>query len=277
MKLPAGQIHNVYMCTAFGEDRRKMAQSPSFVALNLGCGNHTSPSAVNIDFSRALRLTKIPLLGRFIRRSYPDKFSELDQVKIFDLRRGIPFQSESVDIVYHSHFLEHLSYEDAPGFLAEVKRVLKPDGIHRIVVPNFATHVNQVARDIDNFESTGQFADNNLHIWELLEQSVRVEPAGLRSYSRYLRPLIKLTLGSAQKRGEVHRMMYTLGSLTEVLIQNGFDEINQVSPEVSSFHGWPLLNLDLGQDFLPIHQNSLYVECKRLVSSKEPLQQLNSI
>jgi hypothetical protein len=54
-----------------------------------------------------------------------------------DLSKGIPFESDSVDAVCHSHVLEHLDRPVAGAFLKETLRVLKPGGIYRIVVPDF--------------------------------------------------------------------------------------------------------------------------------------------
>lgn len=54
----------------------------------------------------------------------------------FDLRYGIPAAPNSLDAVYHSHMLEHLSFTDGLEFLTRVHAALKPGGIHRIVVPD---------------------------------------------------------------------------------------------------------------------------------------------
>ncbi|MCK9387789.1 MAG: tetratricopeptide repeat protein [Sulfuritalea sp.] len=53
-----------------------------------------------------------------------------------DLRLGIPTADNSLEAVYHSHMLEHLSYKDGLVFLEKIFRALKPGGIHRIVVPD---------------------------------------------------------------------------------------------------------------------------------------------
>ena len=63
--------------------------------------------------------------------------SDNDNIKVWNLSKGIPFDSATVDGVYHSHMLEHLDFDTARKFLLECKRVLKPGGIMRIVVPDF--------------------------------------------------------------------------------------------------------------------------------------------
>lgn len=55
----------------------------------------------------------------------------------FDLTNdALPYDSGSVDNIYCSHVLEHVPLESSARFLAECRRVLKPGGVLRIVVPN---------------------------------------------------------------------------------------------------------------------------------------------
>lgn len=64
-----------------------------------------------------------------------DKFKHSDDVDIVrDIdNRGISFGDETVDLVYASHFLEHL--DNLIFVVEEVWRVLKPDGIFEIISP----------------------------------------------------------------------------------------------------------------------------------------------
>ncbi len=55
----------------------------------------------------------------------------------------LPFKSNCVDMVYASHFLEHLKYEDIELALKEWWRVLKPYCLVEIIVPN----MNVIARE----------------------------------------------------------------------------------------------------------------------------------
>src|SRR5688500_11576742 len=107
--------------------------------LNLGCGIKTSarPEITNIDWSMYLRLRRHPLLKAavtlLVRGERLQRFRNLpDNLQVHDFRKGIPFESGSVDAVYHSHMLEHFDRDIAKNFLLEVKRVLKVGGIHRI-------------------------------------------------------------------------------------------------------------------------------------------------
>ena len=47
------------------------------------------------------------------------------------------FRSESVELIYASHCLEHVPHRKLPGTLAEWHRVLRPNGTLRLSVPDF--------------------------------------------------------------------------------------------------------------------------------------------
>jgi predicted SAM-dependent methyltransferase len=53
-----------------------------------------------------------------------------------DLRGRLPFPDESVGVAYCSHTLEHLFPDHALKLLREIHRVLRSDGVARIVVPD---------------------------------------------------------------------------------------------------------------------------------------------
>jgi predicted SAM-dependent methyltransferase len=53
-----------------------------------------------------------------------------------DLRHPLPFPAKSIDEIYSSHVLEHLSLPQLRRLLAECVRVLKPGGIFNAAVPN---------------------------------------------------------------------------------------------------------------------------------------------
>ncbi len=54
----------------------------------------------------------------------------------YDLKWGLPFKKERFDFIYAEHVFEHFNYSELTGILKECKRVLKPEGTLRIVVPN---------------------------------------------------------------------------------------------------------------------------------------------
>ena len=59
-----------------------------------------------------------------------------ENIFIHDLTMKFPWERETVDIIYSSHTLEHFDKEQGEQFLSECYRVLKKNGIIRIVVPD---------------------------------------------------------------------------------------------------------------------------------------------
>ena len=59
------------------------------------------------------------------------RYSKLDVTK-----GGLPYTTSSVDLIYTSHMLEHLTYKEGLAFLRDCRRVLKPEGAMRIIVPD---------------------------------------------------------------------------------------------------------------------------------------------
>jgi len=70
----------------------------------------------------------------------------------WDLRNGIPFPKESVSKIYSSHFLEHLTYKEGQIFLQECLRVLIPNGMFSICVPNARIYIEAYIKNekLDN-------------------------------------------------------------------------------------------------------------------------------
>ena len=125
--------------------------------LNLGCGNTHHKDWLNIDF-----------------------ISNSEFVKSHNLLSGIPLEDNSVDVVYHSHVLEHFTKEDGKVFIEECYRVLKKDGIIRIAVPDFETIAREYLKNLDLADENDSMAEKNYE-WinlELFDQMVRNKSGG---------------------------------------------------------------------------------------------------
>ncbi len=53
-----------------------------------------------------------------------------------DLREGLPFQDDYFDVIYSSHFFEHLDTTNGMELMAHCLRVLKPEGVFRAALPD---------------------------------------------------------------------------------------------------------------------------------------------
>jgi predicted SAM-dependent methyltransferase len=66
-----------------------------------------------------------------------------------DLRKRFPFPDGSIDVVFHEHVIEHLTYQDAIAVLSECVRVLRPAGVLRVTVPDFGRYLNSYVHGTD--------------------------------------------------------------------------------------------------------------------------------
>ncbi len=130
-----------------GQEKERIAK-----LLNLGCGSHYKEGWINVDFN-----------------------STGPGVIAHDLSSGIPFGSNSFDVVYHSHLLEHFSKSDAKRFMNECRRVLKDGGIIRVVVPDLEQIIKWYSTLLEKCINGDQDAQKRYEwiMLELFDQMVR--------------------------------------------------------------------------------------------------------
>jgi len=185
-----------------------------------------------------------------------------DNILVRNLAFGIPFGDASVDVVYHSHVLEHLDREVAGKFLVECWRVLRPEGIVRVVVPDFERYCRDYLKHVELCERLGApaIAEHDRYFEPLLLQSVRREAFGTSQQRPLRRTLENLLLGDARRRGETHQWMYDRFNLTALLTASGFANVQILSFDTSRIPGWDRYGLDRNPDGTEYKPESLYVE-----------------
>ncbi len=114
--------------------------------LNLGCGPNAPVGWLNLDGSWNAWFAHHPHLRKFLEAA--GLINATNQgaqwnVKpiVHDLRKPLPFKDNTFSAVYASHVLEHLYLVEAQQLLAECRRVTKPGGVLRIVVPDLRSMV----------------------------------------------------------------------------------------------------------------------------------------
>jgi SAM-dependent methyltransferase len=239
--------------------------------LNLGCGTRTSPhpDVVNVDWTLNIRIKKSRLLRMAVspildarRRSRLDQMA--GHLLAHDLSKGIPFDSGSVDAVYHSHVLEHLDRSIARSFLEETRRVLKPGGLCRIVVPDFEFLCRAYVRHLDECQSDPrQRASHEDFVEDVLEQSVRREAAGTSGRKGMARLIDRIVLGDARRRGETHQWMYDAVTLPHILEGLGYGQIAIQTWSSSAIPDWHEIGLDRNSEGGEYKPHSLYVEARK--------------
>lgn len=84
------------------------------IKLHLGCGSVYKPGWINID----LDSPKADVLQ--------------------DLTSPLPYEDDSVELIYSEHFIEHITRAQARDFLKECRRVLSDSGTLRLSTPDLA-------------------------------------------------------------------------------------------------------------------------------------------
>jgi SAM-dependent methyltransferase len=120
--------------------------------LNIGCGTSGIDGWVNIDNSPSILLSRLPLGKRIFRT--PDWPRG---VRRADVRKRIPFPDSSVSYIYSSHTFEHFTWEESCAVARECFRVLKPNGVLRIVVPDLGIMVRDYLSDTSNPMASHRF------------------------------------------------------------------------------------------------------------------------
>ena len=87
--------------------------------LNVGCGFNLNEQFINLDYQWRPNLDLC-----------------------WDIRHGIPLESNSVNGIYSEHCLEHITFEQVQKVLTEFYRLLKPQGNVRIIVPDAELYIN---------------------------------------------------------------------------------------------------------------------------------------
>lgn len=254
-------MNKYYSKIKYLEDSRSM--------LNLGCGTRMHFAWNNLDFSfyallsQHKFLVKILKLIRFLSEERYQKFAQIDPDIIhWDVRKGIPFNKNTFDVVYSSHLLEHLDKNVAKFFCQECYRILKPNGIIRIVVPdlhkivmNYCQAFLKISKEKKEYSKEHEMAIN-----ELFGQMVRKETFATSNQKIIVQKIENFIRGNAQKAGEAHLWMYDKYSLKGLLNSAGFSEIEVFDTAKSRIKNWKEFNLDTDSNGKSFKTNSLYIE-----------------
>ncbi len=126
--------------------------------LNIGCGKQFHPDWTNIDIAP----------------------TEPEVVPMNILER-LKFSDNSFAVVYHSHVIEHIPRDMVHSFLDECFRVLEPNGVLRIAIPDMEViaknYLKFLTENIENPTDTSR-ANYEWTLIELFDQMVRNESGG---------------------------------------------------------------------------------------------------
>lgn len=126
---------------------QKIKVSDKNVYVNLGSALQTADNWINVDGNLNAIVANLPtFVHKYVyfktgnKNWYEEKdfFYKMKNHKFIHhiLDYGMPFYDNKLDVVYSSHFFEHLHKDVAINLMKEVYRTLKNGGIFRINVPD---------------------------------------------------------------------------------------------------------------------------------------------
>jgi SAM-dependent methyltransferase len=183
----------------------------SIKKINIGCGPTGQIKGFdNLDNSPSVLVSKIPFLktilykvGIIAKHQYDADWSGVIRC---DASKGLPYKDESVDKIYSSHFLEHIPQDKALSVLKECYRVLKPEGVMRLVVPDLFFCAKQYVEKTKVLLEQQKLSDDR-HIHDAFLNDM---------YGAYL---------NKKRYGAEHCYMYDTPTLVAILNSIGFQNI----------------------------------------------------
>jgi predicted SAM-dependent methyltransferase len=95
-------------------------------------------------------------------------------VKQANLLERLPLHDNVAQMLYSSHFLEHIQKPRVKSFLCECLRVLKPGGVLRLVLPD----LENMARSYVQLRDSKEHEKANFLVLEMIDQCVRQQSGG---------------------------------------------------------------------------------------------------
>ena len=207
--------------------------------VNIGCGTTPIDGWINFDNSLAIKLANSPflyLLAKLLKLLNKQQIENVEwnkknKIYFADATKNIPLEVNSVECIYTSHMVEHLSCSGVLVFLDESLRILKTNGILRIAVPDLQITVNTYLADGD----ANKFMKNIY---------VQAPPIGS------LKEKLKLFYSGYRH----HQWMYDGKSLSLLMEKSGFRDVRIYKKGETS------INNSNGLNLYERSEESVYVE-----------------
>jgi predicted SAM-dependent methyltransferase len=185
----------------------------NILLINHGCGAIRPKNWVNTDSSLNALIQRVPIFGKIISKLFSDVTYDNSNVRYANLNRRWKISNNCADIVYCSHLFEHLDLNSAELYLKESYRVLKPNGVIRVVIPD----LYKLSKKYINEYEEGSISDPSVEfMWAL----------NLHREGQYRNESFpKRILSILQKYPHQHKYMYDSKSMRLLLEQFGFNDI----------------------------------------------------
>jgi predicted SAM-dependent methyltransferase len=168
--------------------------------INLGSGPTSAAGWENIDWGilPLLGMLKINILLSKLKIIGADYGVVWPKIRLWDIRKGLPFMDNKVSYIYCSNVLEHLQPRETIKVVTECYRVLKKGGKLRVVIPDLDILIKKY-KDPDTF---------NNEYWGYEKKKYRSFRE--KVMERFIRP---------------HQWMFNKKSFRNILVEASFSKI----------------------------------------------------
>jgi predicted SAM-dependent methyltransferase len=202
-----------------------------FSKIHLGCGSKTPSNWLNVDGSWNAWLSQHATIRQIINllKIVPKCQIEINwaqNIYIYDIRKPLPFETNSFVAVYASHLLEHIYLTEAKSLLKECFRVLKSQGVLRMVVPDLKAIINEYITGVESIK---------LPLMDDIK--TRADILNRKLYYRYPFPTkgsIFYKIYTALTDFHLHKWSYDADSL---IYWAGFQNVKEMGPFESRIEG----------------------------------------
>lgn len=175
---------------------------------------------------------------------FASQYVDVD-VNLFD-SEPFPFADQTIDVFYSAHTLEHIPQEYCANLLSEIHRTLKPGGVVRLNMPDYAKlrkaadehdtayFSKQIARGMSLEESVvEQIATECLdhETRETIVDNYRTMTA--QDFATHYTTLASRTI--QRDKAGYHINWFTYEKLAQMLVDSGFSNVYRSAPQKSHF------------------------------------------
>ena len=178
--------------------------------VNIGCGKSPTDGWLNMDNSISIKIANSSLLYFFAKIFGLLNTKQLEyiewiksnKIQFANAIKNLPLKDSTVECIYTSHMIEHLSRDGVLSFLKEALRVLNSGGVLRIAVPDLNILLNEYlhSKDADQFMSSSAVQAPPI---KTIKQKIQLFISGYRH----------------------HQWMYDGVSLSKLLREVGFRDV----------------------------------------------------
>jgi predicted SAM-dependent methyltransferase len=152
--------------------------------VQFGCGTCAPVTWKNFDAGPAFWLqSRLPFLKPYlVKKGFPPY---PDNIQYGDVIKGLPIPQQSVDAIYCSHVLEHMTLDEFRLAIRNVFSYLRPGGTFRLVLPDLEQLIKNYMND-STAGAASRFMQESFLGEQTFVRGLKAMPTALFGRSRHL-------------------------------------------------------------------------------------------